>query len=151
MNSSFCNMLLNALLSWTFFFLICPLVCPPMHPIRPPAGHTMSISKLLSRVWHGTRLWASPTRKGRKEASTEITDRIHNLHSIGDWHFQYFFPHSSVGKESACSAGDLGLIPGLGRSPEKEIQPTTVFLPGKSHGQRSLVGYSPWGHESDTT
>ena len=27
------------------------------------------------------------------------------------------FPHGSVGKESACSAGDLGLIPGLGRSP----------------------------------
>ncbi|KAB0386208.1 hypothetical protein FD755_001164 [Muntiacus reevesi] len=31
-------------------------------------------------------------------------------------------------------------------------QHTPVFLPGKSHGQRSLVGYSPWGHkESDTT
>ena len=31
-------------------------------------------------------------------------------------------------------------------------QPTPVFLPGESHGQRSLVGYSPWGHkESDTT
>ena len=30
-------------------------------------------------------------------------------------------------------------------------QPTPVFLPGKSHGQRSLVGYSPWGHkELDT-
>ena len=28
---------------------------------------------------------------------------------------------------------------------EKEMQPTPVFLPGKSHGQRSLVGYSPWG------
>ena len=27
------------------------------------------------------------------------------------------FPHSSVGKETACNAGDLGLIPGLGRSP----------------------------------
>ena len=26
-------------------------------------------------------------------------------------------------------------------------QPTPVFLPGKSHGQRSLVGYSPWGHK----
>ena len=26
-------------------------------------------------------------------------------------------------------------------------QPTTVFLPGESHGQRSLVGYSPWGHK----
>ena len=31
-------------------------------------------------------------------------------------------------------------------------QPTPVFLPGESHGQRSLVGYSPRGHkESDTT
>ena len=28
---------------------------------------------------------------------------------------------------------------------EKEWQPTPVFLPGKSHGERSLVGYSPWG------
>ena len=34
---------------------------------------------------------------------------------------------------------------------EKEIQPTSVFLPGKSHGQRSLRGYSLWGcKESDT-
>ena len=33
------------------------------------------------------------------------------------------------------------------------MQPTPpVFLPGESHGQRSLVGYSPWGHkELDTT
>ena len=35
---------------------------------------------------------------------------------------------------------------------EKEWQSTPAFLPGKSHGQRSLVGYSPWGHiESDRT
>ena len=35
---------------------------------------------------------------------------------------------------------------------EKERQPTPVLLPGKSHGQRSVVSYSPWGHkESDTT
>ena len=34
----------------------------------------------------------------------------------------------------------------------KAWQPTPVFLPGESHGQKSLVGYSPWGHkESDTT
>ena len=34
----------------------------------------------------------------------------------------------------------------------RKRQPTPVFLPGESHGQRSLVGYSPWGHkESDTT
>ena len=35
---------------------------------------------------------------------------------------------------------------------EEGRQPTPVFLPGESHGQRSLVGYSPWGHkEPDTT
>ena len=35
---------------------------------------------------------------------------------------------------------------------EKERQPTPVFLSGKSQGQRSQAGYSPWGHkESDTT
>ena len=54
------------------------------------------------------------------------------------------------------NAGDIrdtGLIPGLGRSPgrRRAWQPTPVFLPGKFHGQRSLVGCSPWGHkESDT-
>ena len=32
------------------------------------------------------------------------------------------------------------------------MQPTPVFLPGESHGQRNLAGYSPWGHkESDRT
>ena len=43
---------------------------------------------------------------------------------------------------------DPGLIPGLGRSPgEGNGKPTPVFLPEKSHGWRSLAGYSPWGHK----
>ena len=34
----------------------------------------------------------------------------------------------------------------------RKRQPTPVFMPGKSHGPRSLVGYNPWGHkESDAT
>ena len=43
--------------------------------------------------------------------------------------------------------------PCVGKIPWRRAwQPTPVFLPGKSHGQRSLVGYSPWGRkESDTT
>ena len=51
--------------------------------------------------------------------------------------------------ESACNAGvpgDLSLIPGSGRSPGGgNGNLLSVFLPGKTHGQRSLVGYSPWG------
>ena len=44
-------------------------------------------------------------------------------------------------------------LPWVGKIPwRREWQPTPVFLPGESHGQRSLVGYSPWGcKESDTT
>ena len=62
------------------------------------------------------------------------------------------FPGGSDSKESACNAGNLGSIPGLGRSPEKEMATHPVFLPGESHGQRSLVGYGPQGHkESDMT
>jgi len=43
--------------------------------------------------------------------------------------------------------------PGVGKIPwRRKWQPTPVFLPGKSHGWRSLESYSPWGHkELDTT
>ena len=56
-------------------------------------------------------------------------------------------------EESTYNAGDLGSIPGLGRSPgEGNGYPTPVFLPGEFHGQRSWVGYSPWGlKELDAT
>ena len=54
-------------------------------------------------------------------------------------------------KNPSASAGDVrdsGSIPGSGRSPGgAHRQPTPVFLPGESHGQRTLVGYSPWGHK----
>jgi len=61
-----------------------------------------------------------------------------------------------VVESSPANAGDIGdegSILGSRRIPwRKKCQPTPVFLPGKSHEQRSLVGYSPWGHnESDTT
>ena len=39
----------------------------------------------------------------------------------------------------------------LGCDMEKAMAPTPVFLPGKSHGQRSLAGYSPWGHKESVT
>ena len=61
-------------------------------------------------------------------------------------------PYGSDGKESACNAGDLGSIPGSGRSPGEGNSNPLVFLPGESHGQRGLAGYSLWDHkELDTT
>ena len=63
---------------------------------------------------------------------------------------------AQVVKNQSASAGDVkdvGSILGLGRFPWRRAwQPTLVFLPGKSHGQRSLAGYSPQGRtESDMT
>ena len=47
---------------------------------------------------------------------------------------------------------DVGLLPGSRRFSEEAWQPTSASLPGESYGQRSLAGYSPWGHkESDIT
>ena len=61
--------------------------------------------------------------------------------------------YSSDGKESVCSAGDLGSISGLGRSPgEENGYPLQYSCLENPHGQRSLAGYSPCGHkESDMT
>ena len=63
------------------------------------------------------------------------------------------FPGGSAGKESACNAGDLDSIPGLGRSPgEGKGYPPQYSDLENPHGQRSLAGHSPWrGKESGTT
>ena len=58
------------------------------------------------------------------------------------------FPGGVV-KNLPANAGDTGLIPGSGGG---NGNPHPIFFPGKSHGQRNLEGYNPWGHkELDTT
>jgi len=63
------------------------------------------------------------------------------------------FPSGSGGTESAHQCRRQGFDPWVRKIPwRREWQPTPIFLPGESHGQRSLEGYSPWGRkESDTT
>ena len=62
-------------------------------------------------------------------------------------------PGGSDSRESACSAGDLGSVPGLGRSPGGgQGNPLQYSCLDNPHGQRSLAGCSPWDHkESDMT
>ena len=74
--------------------------------------------------------------------SVSATEGLMSSNTIG-------FPGDSVGKESTCNAGE----PWVGKIPwRRKWQPTPVFLPGESHGQRSLVDYSPQGcKELDTT
>ena len=66
--------------------------------------------------------------------------------------YSWDFPGGSDGKESTHNVRDLGLIPGLGRSPGgghgNPLQSSCLENP---HGQRSLVGYSPQGHQESAT
>ena len=72
---------------------------------------------------------------------------MQSTHLTGHWGF----PGGSEVKASACNAGDLGLIPGLGRSPGRgHGDPLQYSCLENPHGQRSLVGYSPWGHKGVT-
>ena len=63
------------------------------------------------------------------------------------------FPGGSDGKSICLQSGRPGFNPWVGQIPwRRKWQPTPVLLPGKSHGQRSLAGCSPWGcKESDMT
>ena len=62
-------------------------------------------------------------------------------------------PGSTVVKNPPASARDSGVDPCVGEILwRRKWQPTPIFLPGESHGQRSLAGYSLWGcKESDMT
>ena len=62
--------------------------------------------------------------------------------------YLYGFPGDSDDKEPACNEGDLGSIPGLGRSPGGgNGSPLQYSCLENHHGQRSLVGCSPWGRQ----
>ena len=69
---------------------------------------------------------------------------------LSDFHFTWCymgFPGGSVVKNPPANAGDrdTSLIPGSGRSPGEGNSNTLVSR--QSHGEKSLVGYSPWGHK----
>ena len=58
------------------------------------------------------------------------------------------FPHSSVGKRIYLQCRRPRFDLWVRKIPwRRKWQPTPVFLPGESHGQRSLGGYSPWGQQ----
>ena len=77
-----------------------------------------------------------------------MAERINKL----GLHASEGFPGDSGGKESACNAGDSGLIPGSGRSPGEGSGTHSTILAWRSTWTEEPGGYSPWGcKESDTT
>ena len=99
-----------------------------------------------------------PTHNGqlvfKKDAKTTEWEKDH-LFSKQCWNNwiaicnKWGFPGGSDSKESACQCRRHRFDPWIGKIPwRRKWQPTPVFLPGKSNGQRSLAGYyGPWGHK----
>ena len=72
--------------------------------------------------------------------------------SQSDWCGVYFSSRASHPQHYWHVRWGNSLVLGRGKGRRRQWHPTPVLLPGKSHGWRSLVGYSPWGHwGSDTT
>ena len=135
-------------------------------------GNLEAVIKVLKDVGSGVVQLLSLSILGSggechsNKASSSYPDCLHHRHDIPrqslfpkaklrEKHF-VGFPGGASGKESACQCRRHkrhGFNPWVGKIPWRRArQPTPVFLPGESHGQRSLVGNSPQGHkESDIT
>ena len=113
----------------------------------------------LAYWWHISHLGDMPVlcKEGNSSFSAELVCCYHcYLLSIYCLPTPVFltgeFYSGSDGKESTCNMGDLGSIPGLGRSPEERSNTLQYSCLENSCGWRHLVGYSPWGRkQSDTT
>ena len=108
------------------------------------------------RVNHNICLPPEREAKWDLAESMEPCPRQERVACLYSHFLKWDFTGGASGKESACQCRRLKrrrFSPWVGKIPwRRKWQPTPVFLPEESHGKRSLVAYSPWGHkESDTT
>ena len=107
---------------------------------------------LFSRGWVPS---GNPWLSWSTQEATELQPSVNACNPGIQTHIwaSWLFPGGSDGKSFCLQCGRPGFDPWVGKIPwRRQWHPTPVLLPGKSHGRRSLMGYSPWGRkESDTT
>ena len=115
--------------------------CSQLHTFNLVLCHWPCPSQPLTRPAHCS--W--PHSRGRADNQEAQT--------IVDCVFSFFFFLTLSGAFYLSLRARCEFDPWVRKIPWRmKLQPIPVFMSGKSHGQRSLVGYSPWGHkESDTT
>ena len=117
----------------------CPTVCDPMNCSPPgPSVHGFLQARVLEWV-------AIPSPEDLPNPEIKPTSPALQADSL------LSEPDGASDKEPSCQCRRYkrpGFGPWVGKIPwRRKWQPTPVFLPGEIHGQRGLVGYTPWGHK----
>ena len=127
--------------NWNFVSKWLKFLRTPVSTANPPAQATISAMKFLTWKVLEEFLWWTLLHacKQSSQCHHELTFSPSSL------------PGGSSDKEPSCQCRRckrLRFNPWVGKILWRRVwQPTPVFLPGESHGQRSLLGYSPWGHK----
>ena len=119
--------------------------------------------KAMESVRRSAALRGGRRRTTRWSARIVTVEKVlYGTAMVDTWYYAFAQNHRTVQhkglpwwlrRKSIClQCWRPGFDPWVGKIPwRREWQPTPVLLPGKSHGQRSLVGYSPWGHKESVT
>ena len=167
-------MSIESMMPSNHLILYCPLLLPSIFPsirvfsnelalhIRWPEYWSFSISPSNVRTalknatpntwWHSLAKLLCQILYTEHDINVEGKSDI----KIRVNYFYIYFPGGAGGKKPACQCRRCkrpGFNSWVGKIPwRRKWQPTPVFLPGESHGQKCLAGYSPWGpKESDMT
>ena len=119
----------------------CPPVCECLRKLLPAPTMECYLSTkeetIMCTSWMDLSRVMWLKRAGLKRL--HIWFHLYNVQGLPWW---------LSGKESACQRRRLRFDPWVRKIPwRRKCQPTPVSLPEESHGQRSLTGYSPWGHK----
>ena len=136
------------------------MLAPCSWPSQAPELWEMNYSHSVYNILWYQPEWAMTDIKKliviRIKPNTHITFHLFLYISLKSMRLMIFYIRYMMdfpGEESACQCRRHRFNPWVGKIPwRRKWQLIPVFLPGKSHGQRSLVGYSPWGcKEADMT
>ena len=127
----------------SIFICVAALISPESHMIGAPSPERATLFNYrLTKVL--PRSWDKETHKKQGLIAQSIRTQCGKWFWNGTGH-SWGFPGGSVVKNPPARAGDR-FSPWVGKIPWRgKWQPTPVFLPGRSHGQRSLADCSPWG------